>query len=189
MTAIDSLQRASDAFAATAHTISDNQWSVPTPCDDWTVRQLVGHVVAGCEMAAMLASGATREEAIALLSIDHLDDDPDAALDRALQRQQLAFEQPDVGLMVFHHPAGDMPGAVVLNFRLTDLLVHRWDLARAIGADETLDPVLVHEAWDAIAPMLPMMAASGLFGSGPSGHVGDDAPLHARLLDAMGRRP
>lgn len=189
MITTDALQHAADAFATLARTTSDDQWSAPTPCDGWTVRQLVGHVVAGCEMSALLAAGGTREEAIALLSVDHLGQDPFGALDRALERQQAAFERPDVDAMVFHHPAGDMPGAVVINFRLGDLVVHHWDLARAIGGDDTLDPVLVKEVWDAIAPMVPMMAGSGVFGAGPSGDVSDDAPLQVRLLDAMGRRP
>jgi uncharacterized protein (TIGR03086 family) len=140
-------------------------------------------------MAALLAGGGTREQAIELLSIDHLGDDPMGALDRALDRQQAAFEQPDVGARVFHHPAGDMPGSMVLNFRLSDLVVHRWDLARAIGHDETLDPVLAHTVWENISPMIPMMTTSGVFGSGPSGDVAEDASVQARLLDAMGRRP
>ena len=82
-----------------------------------------------------------------------------------------------------------MPGAQMLRFRASDLLVHRWDLARAIGVDDTLDPMLVQEVWDAISSMVPMMATSGVFGNGPSGEVTDDAPPHVRLLDAMGRRP
>lgn len=189
MPTTDSLDRAGAAIATLARTIPDDMWSAATPCDGWTVRQLVGHVVAGCEIAALLAAGGSRDEAIALLSVDHLGDDPFGALDRALERQQIAFEQPEVGVVVFHHPAGDMPGSVVLNFRLGDLLVHQWDLARAIGADETLDPILVQDVWNAIEPMVPMMATSGVFGTGPSGNVGTDAPLQVRLLDAMGRRP
>jgi uncharacterized protein (TIGR03086 family) len=100
-----------------------------------------------------------------------------------------AFERPDVETQVFHHPAGDMPGAQLIQFRVSDLLVHRWDLAQAIGVDDTLDPTLVQEVWDGLAPMIPMMATTGVFGAGPSGSVADDASAQVRLLDAMGRRP
>jgi uncharacterized protein (TIGR03086 family) len=140
-------------------------------------------------MAARLADGASRNEAIAVLGIDHLGDDPIAAVDRALRGQVVAFERPDVAVHVFHHPAGDMPGSQVLNFRIGDLLVHQWDLARAIGVDESLDPSVVQLVWDGIQPMLPMMGSVGVFGAGLSGAVGADAPLQLRLLDAMGRRP
>jgi uncharacterized protein (TIGR03086 family) len=140
-------------------------------------------------MVAALAAGGTRNDAIVVLGVDHLGDDPVGSIDAALAAQLEAFAQPDVADHVFQHPAGDMPGAQVLRFRVGDLLVHQWDLARAIGADETLDADLVQEVWDGISPMIPMMATSGVFGSGPSGTVADDAPLQTRLLDAMGRRP
>ena len=140
-------------------------------------------------MAATLAEGGDRRDAIAVLGVDHLGDDPVAAIDEALQRQQAAFDRPGVESHVFQHPAGDMPGAQVLQFRLGDVLVHQWDLARAIGADEHLDPELVDEVWTGVAPMIPMMANSGVFGTGPSGSLGDDALPQQRLLDAMGRRP
>ena len=189
MTTVDALQRASDGFRAVVAQVDDDQWDASTPCAGWTVRDLVGHVAAGSEMAARLAGGASRNEAIAALGVDHLGDDPLAALDRALRSQVDAFERPDVAEQVFHHPAGDMPGSQVLDFRIADLLVHQWDLARAIGADETLDPSAVQLVWEGIQPMLPMMGSVGVFGAGPSGTVADDAPLQQRLLDAMGRRP
>ena len=185
----ESLRRAADGFRGIVAQVGDDQWQLPTPCDGWTVRQLVGHVASGCHMAATLADGGDRDDAIAALGVDHLGAEPIRAIDTALELQQAAFERPDVDLHVFHHPAGDMPGAQVFRFRLGDLLVHQWDLANAIGADDTLDRELVHEAWDGVAPMIPMMAISGVFGNGPSGDVADDAPMQLRLLDAMGRRP
>ena len=63
------------------------------------------------------------------------------------------------------------------------------DLARAIGADEALDVGLVEQVWAGLIPMAPVIARSGVFGDGPSGLVGDDAALQARLLDLSGRRP
>ncbi len=189
MTAPPSLRRAGDRFVSTVRLVTDDQWDLPTPCDGWSVRKLVGHVASGCRMAAALGAGGTRNDAIAVLGVDHLGDDPVGSIEAALDAQLDAFAQPDIAGQVFQHPAGDMPGAQVLRFRVGDLVVHRWDLARAIGADETLDADLVEEVWDGITPMLPMIAASGVFGSGPSGDVSADAPLQVRLLDAMGRRP
>lgn len=183
------LQRAAAGFRWAVGQIGDDQWELATPCDGWTVRQLVGHVAAGCRMTAALAAGATRQDAIRVLGVDHLGDRPLEAIDAALAAQRAAFERPGIESQVFQHPAGDMPGAQAIRFRVGDLLAHQWDLARAIGADETLDESLVLEVWQSISPMVPMMAASGVFGSGPSGTVVDDAPMQLRLLDAMGRRP
>lgn len=189
VTSSASLRLAADGFQAIVAQVEHDQWELETPCDGWTVRQLVGHVAAGCQMAATLADGGDRQDAIAVLGVDHLGEQPVDALATALARQQAAFDRPDIDGHVFHHPAGDMPGAQVLQFRLGDLVVHQWDLARAIGADDTLDPALVAEVWEGIAPMVPMMATSGVFGDGPSGSLNDDASPQVRLLDAMGRRP
>lgn len=185
---VDDLQRAGLGFRSGVARIGDGDWQRPTPCERWTVRQLVGHVVAGCQMTATLAAGGSRLDAIAVLGVDHLGDDPLAAVDDALERQQAAFGQPDVETRILHHPAGDMPAHQVMRFRLGDLVVHQWDLARALGLEETLDAALVRAVWDGFAPMLPMMAATGVYGGGPSGALGDDAPLQLRLLDAFGRR-
>lgn len=184
-----SLERAGNGFASIVRLVADDQWNHPTPCDGWTVRALVGHVAAGSRMAAALAAGGNRNDAISILGMDHLGDDPIGSIDAALAAQLEAFQQPGVAEHIFQHPAGDMPGAQVLRFRVGDLLVHQWDLAQAINADDTLDADLVQEVFDGISPMIPMMAASGVFGAGPSGMVADDAPVQVRLLDAMGRRP
>ena len=103
--------------------------------------------------------------------------------------QEKALGDSAVDERVCQHPAGDMPGAQLRNFRIGDLLVHQWDLARATGGDEALDADVVQLVWDDISPMAPVIAQLGVFGDGPSGTVPADAPLHVRLLDLMGRRP
>jgi hypothetical protein len=90
---------------------------------------------------------------------------------------------------VTEHPAGDFPVPLLLGFRIGDWTVHAWDLARAIGADETLPEDLVAHVWEGIEPLGPILSASGRFGEGASGGVGEQAPLQTRLLDATGRRP
>jgi uncharacterized protein (TIGR03086 family) len=184
-----SLDRAGDGFASLVRRVGGDQWASSTPCERWNVRDLVGHVAAGSRMTAALAAGANRDEAITILGLDHLGDDPVTAIDAALAAQLEAFWNLEHGDPIFQHPAGDMSAAQVLRFRLADLLVHQWDLARATGADDSLDTDLVREVWDDVSPMIPMMAASGVFGSGPSGTVTEEAALQHRLLDAMGRRP
>lgn len=169
--------------------VRDDQWNLPTPCPDWNVTEVLGHVIAGSQMSAAIAAGASRAEAIDVLSTEFIDDDPLAALDIALALQETAFVDSAVDERIYQHPAGDMPGAQLRSLRISDLLVHQWDLARAIGVDEKLDSNVVQIAWDDISPMAPVIAQLGVFGNGPSGTVPDDAPLHERLLDLMGRRP
>ena len=186
--ASDLLQTVSNDFRDVVSTISPEQWNLPTPCPDWSVLELIGHVVGGSHMAASLVGGASRIEAIGQLATDFVGADPLGAVDTALATQCQAFDQPGIDQVTCQHPAGDMPAEQLLGLRIGDLLIHRWDLARAIGADEQLSAEAVQRVWDDTAPMAPIIAQLGVFGDGPSGTVPDDAPLQERLLDLMGRR-
>jgi hypothetical protein len=77
-----------------------------------------------------------------------------------------------------------MSAAQFLDFRIFDIAVHAWDLARAIGADDALDPALAQAALDII------QSAGGQMGFGitPLGRAAQDASAQERLLDLAGRR-
>jgi uncharacterized protein (TIGR03086 family) len=165
------------------------QWDLPTPCTDWNVKDLVVHLVGGSRMAARLLQGASAEDAVAVFAAEH-GPDLGAELDVALAEELSAFEGPQALETTVHHPgAGDVPGATLLQFRIGDYLLHGWDLARATGADESLPDNLVALTWEGLQPMAPIIGTIGVFGSGPSGSMADDAPLQLRLLDLTGRRP
>jgi uncharacterized protein (TIGR03086 family) len=175
-------------FARVLSAVTPQDWASPTPCEGWTVRDLVVHVVGGTVMSVALLNGATSEEAFALLQADVLGDEPVETFVAAQADLSAAFRATDLELIV-HHMVGDIPAAMLLGFRIGDLTLHSWDLARAIQADESLDPVLVEAVWEAVSPMRDSIGQTGVFGDGPSGDLTDDAPLQARLLDLTGRRP
>jgi len=188
MDQFDLLDRGGVQFARVLGALTPPDWASPTPCEGWTVRDLVVHVVGGTVMSVALLDGASRDEAFALRETDVLGDEPLEAFHTAQDQLSERFRETDLEMTV-HHMVGDIPAAMLLGFRIGDLTLHSWDLARAVHADETLDPVLVQAAWDAMAPMRETMGRTGVFGDGPSGAVGDDAPLQVRLLDLTGRRP
>ena len=190
MEPLDALALARSEFARRLRLVTADDWQRPTPCADWTVRDLVVHVVGGDRMSAALVRGATREEATAVRRTIDLGDDAVAAFDAEADTLAAAFAGPGAFERNCPHPSGvDMPGARLLGFRIGDYTLHGWDLARAIGADEKLDEALVHAVWDALGPMSGVIGSSGVFGAGPSGQIADDAPLQQRLLDLTGRRP
>ncbi len=183
----DALLAAGAQFHSVVAQVSRLQWGQPTPCRGWTVRDLIGHVVAGSHMAAAIATGTSRTAAIGMLATDFVGDDPTGATEHALELQHAAFDGDDD--RVCQHPAGNMALTRLRGFRIGDLLVHQWDLAEALGIETTLDPDAVQVAWNETAPMAPIIAQLGVFGDGPSGDLDDAAPLPHRLLDLMGRRP
>ena len=172
--------------------MTPTHWGQATPCSEWKVGDLVTHVVVGCRMSVALLGGASADEALtAARATPPLTADGDVMAEFAsvADAQEAAFGKEGVLTRTVHHRIGDMPGRQLLEFRTADYALHAWDLARAIGADEELDPDLVALIWEGMAPMAPMIGQTGQFGGGPTGALGDDAPLQARLLDLAGRRP
>ena len=163
-----------------------DQWERLTPCDGWTVRALTEHLVGGSRMAAVLLGGGSRADAVACFG-QHLSSNPADAFSDATGIEKPAFDRAALNMIV-PHPAMDMPISQMLNFRVADYLIHSWDLAHALGVDDTLNPDLVELVWTRLEPMGPMMGQSGMFGAGPSGTVGVDASLQDRLIDLTGRR-
>jgi uncharacterized protein (TIGR03086 family) len=188
MDRLDALDRADREFARRLAVVREDQWDEPTPCDRWPVRVLVNHVIGGHRMAVALLAGASADEGAALIK-QPFPDDPVSAFDEVSAELAAGFSgRGDLGETV-HHPMGDMPAGQLLAFRYADALLHAWDLARGIGADETLDPDVVAFIWADLEPMAAWLPQTGMFGPGPSGDVGPDADLQTRLLDLTGRRP
>jgi uncharacterized protein (TIGR03086 family) len=158
-------------------------------CSGWTVKDVADHVLGGNRFAVGLLAGATADEALQDARAQTFVGDP-VALHRASAVAQLAaFSAPGALDLVVHHPAGEIAGRQFLAFRLGDLLLHGWDLARSTGGDETLDDELLPLVWEAYQPILTTALDHGAFGDGPTGDVPDDSPLWRRLLDLTGRRP
>ena len=188
MPATTELDRAQTELQRRVAAVEASQWALPTPCERWTVRDLVVHVVEGSRMATRLLEGASAEEARAVFGSSHgelLEE-----LDDAFAEEAAAFALPGALESVVHHPAaGDVPGATLYGFRTGDYVVHAWDLARATDGDEVLSADLVTWVWESLQPVASIIGQFGVFGSGPSGTVPDDVPLQRRLLDLTGRRP
>jgi uncharacterized protein (TIGR03086 family) len=188
MDQLQELETATEAFGRRLRAAPDDGWDAVTPCDGWTARDLVQHVCWGSRMSALVLGGATRDEAVAVPAAD-LGDDLVGAYQRPADEQLAAFRQPGALDRVVQHPVMDMPGSMLRVLRVAELTLHAWDLARATGGDEELPPALVGSLWGQLEPIGPLLAGSGMYGEGPSGSLGDGAPLQARLLDLSGRRP
>lgn len=167
--------------------VSADQWDGPTPCDEWDVRALVNHVVGANRRYVMLLAGATAAEVDTTRAVDHIGDDAVAAFRSTSADLSAAFAVAGALDRVCRHPVGDRTGAELLEMRILDVAVHAWDLARALGDDEELDPVLVDHLLAATID-LDASRRSGSFAD-PAGAVPADAPSLVRLLHRCGRLP
>jgi uncharacterized protein (TIGR03086 family) len=120
--------------------VRPEQWAWPTPCPEWDVRQLVDHLVSGQQLFARVLRGEPVEEALTAVRAvpDRLGDDAAAAHDLSGRELVAAFAGPGVLERTVRVPFGTVPAAVALHLRITESLVHGWDLATALG--EPFDP-------------------------------------------------
>ncbi|MGD0924282.1 MAG: TIGR03086 family metal-binding protein [Streptosporangiaceae bacterium] len=176
------LGRAFDAVAALISNIRADQWSAPTPCTDWTVRQLVNHLIGMNRVFAALLAG---QPPPPRPSADHIQDDPVGAYRDSAATLQAAFGRPGVLERTYHGPLGTATGAERLKIRLYDLLAHGWDLAQATGQPADLPDDLAEQSLAFARTQLTGQARPGRFG--PAQIVAEQAPAIERLVAFLGR--
>jgi uncharacterized protein (TIGR03086 family) len=177
-----SLEHARRAIAG----IGADQWELVSDCDDWTVRELVNHVVTGNYWAAELGSGLTIEQVGDRLDGDVLGTDPLRAYDDSSLVAAAVFRAPGAMERPCAVSYGPVPGSVYCGHRFLDVLVHGWDVAISTGQDTTLDVDLVEACLEVIEPQIDMLVASGAFGTRLD--VPEGSRPQAKLLGLLGRQ-
>jgi len=125
----------------------DDQLALPTPCDEWTVRDLINHFVGGGHMFAMLYRGGSMPDMDGPVP-DMLGSDPAAAARAARADFDEAISEPGAMDRTVDLPVGPVPAPVGLQVATFDVLVHCWDLATATGQrfDPPADVVAIADA-------------------------------------------
>jgi uncharacterized protein (TIGR03086 family) len=181
--AFDVLDIATAGFASTLRLVEPTHFGLPTPNPGWTVRDLLNHVVGGNRRYVVLLTGAPTEQVEALRDLDHLTADPYGDFVTTAAAVSAAFREPGVLDRVVHHRWGDRTALQLLFLRITEHLLHGWDLARAIDGDDSLDPSVVDFLLAAI-DVDPTLVNPNAFATSPSD---DGLTGAARLLALTGR--
>lgn len=179
---VEQLGRAFDAVAGLISNIRADQWSAPTPCTDWTVRQVVNHLIGMNRVFAALLAG---QPPPPRPSADHIEDDPVGAYRDSAAALQAAFGRPGVLERIYQGPLGSASGAERLKIRLYDLLAHGWDLAQATGQPPGLPDDLAAQSLAFARTQLTEQARPGRFG--PAQIAAKRAPAIERLVAFLGR--
>lgn len=193
---IDRFVLSAGGFEQRLRVVRPDQWTWPTPCTEWNVRRLVNHMVRGNLNYVRLVQGGTSADFLRLRDADALGTDPVGAYTRSVRECAEAFAQPGALQRILDYPLGKVNGDQALAVRTTDSTIHTWDLARAIGDDDTLDPGLVAWIDDHLAAIYAGLAetptapeSSHRFFAAPEGAPAPNAGRQDRLLHRMGRKP
>jgi uncharacterized protein (TIGR03086 family) len=187
------LRRAATFWSDRVDAIRDEQWANATPCTGWSVRQLLIHVIERDRGLASQLDGAPRDDdrsrrwlAGELVTLSESDD-----LKQRWHEQwgwwESRLDDPSVRDRTIPTPMGEMTfGDAAARLNTVELTIHGWDLSRALGMDERIDPELVELAYQYFSAV----DRSRL----PSGVIGDPVPVPSgadrqqQLLALAGRR-
>lgn len=170
----------SNGFGAVLETVTPEAWEAQSPCEKWKARDVVAHVVAGHRGVIAAVRGG---ESTPLAP----DEDPKRAWEEASQAVDGLAGDPATLAKEVDGPLGKMPaGQIIREFVTMDMLVHTWDLARAVNADERLDQPSVQHAYETLKPMDAMLRRADVFG--PKLEPPPGADLQTEFLYFLGRR-
>lgn len=171
---LEAFVRVQDTVGTLVRAAGPDRFGLPTPCTDWTVRDLLDHLVWENLVWGALAQGTSPAVGHAE---DHLGDDHVTAFATAAATARAAFRQPGMLTRSF----GPAPGRRVVEQLLVELLVHGWDLATALGHGHDLEPDIARAALPVVREIyggLPRTAGGSLAPARP-------APEHAPALDQL----
>jgi uncharacterized protein (TIGR03086 family) len=180
--------RVADGFTATVNAVPVDAWANRAPCEGWDARDVVRHLVEWLPGPGFLLGAFDVDPG----PIPSVDVDPAGAWAVVRDTIQRALEDPVVAERVADcGPPGRMSLEAAVDMTCTpDVLIHTWDLARATGLDERLDPDEVHRQLIGVESLPPevdeAMRSSGHYG--PRVVVPEDADEQIRLLAFNGRR-
>ena len=167
-----------------AHTViggvSTGQYGDSTPCQEWTVRDLLEHMISVVAGIGAAAAGSPREPF-------ELAPDPAGQFDAASTAALAAWRAPGVLDRVIDAGPGPMPGRILAGINLLDTATHTWDLAMATGQPAALPDDVAIAALEARMATISPEIRDGRFGAEVA--VPDDADPTDRLVAFLGRRP
>jgi len=171
----DRHRRACAGFAQVVGRVADG-WGRASPCTDWDARGVLEHVIGFHDVLLLRPLGVKPARP---------KDDPEARWRRT--ESVIGDVLDELPRHAVRLPGGRELGLVqLLPMLTTDVLVHTWDLTRAIGVPAVVDPELCETSLDALGDTYDL-AATGLYG--PPRDVATDADPVSRLVARLGRDP
>jgi len=171
-------RQVADGFSERLESVGEQDWSKPTCCEKWNVAELVEHAI-GAQRMVPKALGATGD-------IDATGDNLVVIWTTVRACADTALATPGALDQQVKLPFGEMKARDGLAFPLSDMLVHTWDLARAVDANDRLDVEACEKALADLEPIDTLLRAPGFYG--PKLEPAVDGDVQDRLLAFLGRK-
>ncbi|MCU1457940.1 MAG: hypothetical protein JWL73_2032 [Actinomycetia bacterium] len=178
--------RAIEVFGNRVHLVAPSKWTAPTPNPERDVRALVNHLTAEQLRVPLLLTGRTVADIGDRFDGDVLGRDPVGAWNEAASECLRAFDEPGALDRTIRLPSGAVSAGNYCWDMTADLLIHTWDLSRAIDMPENLDPELVEVIYERSLPIVDRLDATGFFA--PVVDLPEGSTIQTRLLALYGRR-
>ncbi|GAB09594.1 hypothetical protein GOARA_043_00690 [Gordonia araii NBRC 100433] len=185
MTPTDDLRNALGALSEVVGRIRGNGWTMDTPCESWSVADVLAHVVVVTRKFTAFAAGHT--DSPRARPLKYLDADLPGLLEHAALDSARAWKDCDLA-RICHLPFGTFTAGEAATINSMDVLVHTWDIAIATGIPYAMPPQLLAPAVE-MARRLATAEAVAAKQFGPPVLVEDDGPSEAMLLGLTGRDP
>lgn len=159
-------------------------WDAPSPVASWVARDVVRHLIDWSSEFVAAGTG------IELPHGPSVDDDPVVAWRVHADGMQAILDDPDTACRELTNPKiGRLPLASAIDrFYNTDVFMHTWDLARATGQDDLLDPDFCAEILAELEQVdEQILRRPEVFG--PRVEVPADADVQTKLIGFIGRDP
>ena len=164
---------------------ADGRWNRRSPCDAWDARGVLEHVIGFHDVLLLRPLG---------LKPDRPRDDPLVRwqltydqLENAFEPHRRLFERVVDVPELPDNPATRLDASAVMPNLTRDVLVHTWDLARAVGADDRLDTRWCEHFYAALPNDPLALSVSGMFDAPVA--QGDQTDVQSKLLARLGRNP
>jgi uncharacterized protein (TIGR03086 family) len=181
-------QRAMAQTESIVAAVEPGQLTLPTPCTEFDVRELLSHVVGGLNRIAVMGEGG---DALAVEPrADGVPDDgwPDAYRTASARARAAWADDATLDALV-EAPWGKVPGRIALSGYVQEILTHGWDLARATGQPTELDPELASWVLAVARQILPPEPRGGEIPFASPVPVPPGAGPYTQLAAYLGRHP
>jgi uncharacterized protein (TIGR03086 family) len=183
--AVERIERAAEAVDPVIRSVKPDQLSLPTPCEDWDLRALLDHLLNNLVGWAATVQGRERP-GDRTSPVSEAGDDVAAAWDPARAAVVEAFAAPGALDREVQSRQGTSSGRMLAAIAPLEVMLHGWDVARAVGAPTDFDPELAAEL---LASGRKLMQGRPRVAFGEEQPAPPDATAADRLAAFYGRRP